>query len=222
MAKRIIKLAVNVANEVNADPRTEGLLRLVFLPNYRVTAMETICPGSDLSEQISTAGKEASGTGNMKLMMNGAVTIGTLDGANIEIRDAVGEENFFLFGLTTEEVQGLRGGYDPEGIIHQDEDLRRVVEMLRNGRFNRYEPGIFDPIVDSFTSPHDPWLTAADFRSYVEAQRAAAEAYQDRERWTRMSILNTAASGVFSTDRTITEYNADIWRLDPVKPRPIG
>ncbi len=222
MAKRIIKLVVNVANEINADPRTEGLLRLVFLPNYRVTAMETICPGSDLSEQISTAGKEASGTGNMKLMMNGAVTIGTLDGANIEIRDAVGEENFFLFGLTTEQVQATRGHYDPQGIIAGDEDLRRVIEMLRNGRFNRYEPGIFDPIVDAVTSPHDPWLTAADFRAYVDAQRAAAAAYRDQERWTRMSILNAAAAGIFSTDRTIGEYNQDIWRLDPIQPLPIA
>lgn len=216
MAKRIIKLINNVAAVINADPVTEGRLRLAFLPNYRVTAMEQIAPGTDLSEQISTAGKEASGTGNMKFMMNGALTIGTLDGANIEIREEAGEENFFLFGLTAEEVETARRHYDPAGIIAADEDLRRVMELLSCGLFNPFEEGIFAPILQSIASPEDPWLTAADFRSYLDAQQRAAKAYQDEERWTRMSILNCSASGRFSSDRTIAEYNRDIWRLKTV------
>lgn len=216
MAKRIIKLVNNVAKVINADPEVGDKLKLVFLPNYRVSAMEIICPGADLSEQISTAGKEASGTGNMKFMMNGAMTIGTLDGANIEIREEVGDENFFLFGLTEEEVEATRMNYDPVSIINGDEDLKRVMQLLESGHFNRFESHIFDSIVQSIKSPYDPWMTAADFRSYVEAQKLAASAYQDQEAWTRMSILNTAASGKFSSDRTIEEYNREIWKLDPV------
>jgi starch phosphorylase len=216
MAKLIIKFVNNVAHAINADPDTEGLLRMAFLPNYRVSAMEVICAGTDLSEQISTAGKEASGTGNMKFMMNGAVTIGTLDGANIEIRDAVGEDNFFLFGLTAEEVEQTRAHYDPNGIIAGDSDLLEVMGLLESGHFSQFEPGIFGPIVDSIRNPDDPWVTAADFHDFVLAQRRAAEAYLDRERWVRMSIMNTATSGHFSTDRTIEEYNRDIWKLDPV------
>jgi starch phosphorylase len=218
MAKRIIKLINNVSSVINRDAETAGLLKMAFLPNYRVTAMEYICPGTDLSEQISTAGKEASGTGNMKFMLNGALTIGTLDGANIEIRQEVGAENFFLFGLTAEEVEAMRGHYDPESVINGNEDLRRVMHLLESGHFNQFEPGIFDPIIHSIKSPHDPWMTAADFPSYVEAQRRAAAAYLDQEQWTRMSILNCAASGKFSTDRTISEYNRDIWKLEPVSP----
>ncbi len=218
MAKRIIKLINNVAAVINADPVTEGRLRLAFLPNYRVTAMQIIAPGADLSEQISTAGKEASGTGNMKFMMNGALTIGTLDGANIEIREEAGAENFFLFGLTAEEVEELRHHYDPAAIIAADEDLGRVMQLLESGYFNQFEPGIFDPILQAITSPHDPWLTAADFASYVDAQKRVAATYHDQESWTRMSILNTAASGRFSTDRTIAEYNREIWKLEAVAP----
>ncbi len=171
-------------------------LKVAFLPNYRVSAMEVIAPAADLSEQISTAGKEASGTGNMKFMMNGAVTIGTLDGANIEIREAVGDENFFLFGLTAEEVAERREDYRPNEIIEADADLQRVMHMLESGHFNQFEPGLFDPIIRSIRNPHDPWLMAADFRSYLDAQQRAAAAYRDPARWTRMSILNTASSGV--------------------------
>jgi starch phosphorylase len=211
----IIKLINNVAAVVNADPDARELLRLVFLPNYRVSAMEIICPGTDLSEQISTAGKEASGTGNMKFMMNGAVTIGTLDGANIEIREEAGADNFFLFGLTAEEVVARRAAYDPAAIVRDHAALSNVIALLRSGHFNLHEPGIFDPILDSIMSPSDPWMTIADFPSYVEAQAEAARAYRDRERWTRMSILNTAHSGRFSTDRTMREYNEQIWRLAP-------
>lgn len=216
MAKRIIKLVNAVAKVINDDPATGGLLKIVFLPDYRVSAMEIICPGADLSEQISTAGKEASGTGNMKFMMNGALTIGTLDGANIEILEEAGSENFFLFGLNAEEVEAMRGHYDPNAIIAADEDFSRVMHLLESGHFNLFEPGIFDPIMASIRNPHDPWLTAADFRSYVDAQRSVAAAYRDQEHWTRMSILNTAASGKFSSDRTIADYNRDIWHLPTV------
>ncbi|MBM4200038.1 MAG: glycogen/starch/alpha-glucan phosphorylase [Gammaproteobacteria bacterium] len=216
MAKLIIKLINNVATVVNRDPALKDFLRVAFLPNYRVSAMEVICPGTDLSEQISTAGKEASGTGNMKFMMNGALTIGTLDGANIEIRREVGAENFFLFGLTAEEVEVTRAHYDPMSVIEADEDLKRVMNLLESGYFNQYEPGLFEPIVHAVRSAYDPWMTAADFASYVLAQQQAATAYRDQDHWTRMSILNTAASGQFSTDRTIGEYNRDIWKLRPI------
>lgn len=222
MAKRIIKLVGAVGQVVNSDPDTEGLLKLVFLPDYRVSAMEVICAGADLSEQISTAGKEASGTGNMKFMMNGALTIGTLDGANIEIREEAGAENFFLFGLTAAEAEAMRGHYNPAAIIGGDEDLRRVLQLLESGHFNMFEPGIFDPIIHAIHSPHDPWLTAADFHGYVNAQREVAKAYRDREHWTRMSIINTAASGKFSSDRTILDYNRDIWHLPHVPAKPIS
>lgn len=217
MAKKIIKLINNVANVINHDPDVGDKLKLVFLPNYRVSAMEKICPGADLSEQISTAGKEASGTGNMKFMMNGALTIGTLDGANIEIREEVGDDNFFLFGLTEDQVEKLRHHYDPVAIINQDEDLQRVMNLLECGHFNQFEPGIFDGIIGSMKSPHDPWVTIADFRSFVDAQKRVEAAYQDKDRWTRMSIINCANSGKFSTDRTISEYNDELWKLKPVK-----
>ena len=216
MAKKIIKLINNVANVINHDPEVGDKLKLIFLPNYRVSAMEKICPGADLSEQISTAGKEASGTGNMKFMMNGALTIGTLDGANIEIREEVGDENFFLFGLTEDQVEDLRNCYNPSAIIAQDEDLKRVMGLLECGHFNQFEPNTFDGIIDSLKSPHDPWVTIADFRSFVDAQKLVEVAYRDKERWTKMSIINCANSGKFSTDRTISEYNNELWKLTPV------
>jgi starch phosphorylase len=216
MAKKIIKLINNISSVINNDPEVGDRLKLIFLPNYRVSAMEKICPGADLSEQISTAGKEASGTGNMKFMMNGSLTIGTLDGANIEIREEVGEENFFLFGLTEAEVEGLRGHYNPQAYIDQDGDLQGVMRLLECGHFNQFEPGIFDDVIASIKSPHDPWMTIADFRSYIDAQRRVEQAWQDQEQWTRMSILNTAASGKFSTDRTIADYNREIWKLSQV------
>jgi len=219
MAKLIIKLINNVAQVVNSDPAVGDMLKVAFLPNYNVTAMETICPGTDLSEQLSTAGKEASGTGNMKFMMNGALTIGTLDGANIEIREEVGEDNFFMFGLTSEDVEKLRWNYDPEGVISRDNDLQRVMNLLRSGHFNLFDACLFDPIISAICSPQDPWMVAADFRSFVDAQQRVAAVYQDRERWTRMSIMNTACSGKFSTDRTINDYNEEIWHL---KAMPVG
>jgi starch phosphorylase len=220
MAKLVIKLINNVGKIINNDPEVGDLLKVVFLPNYRVSAMERICPGADLSEQISTAGKEASGTGNMKFMMNGAITIGTLDGANVEILEEVGADNFFLFGLTAEQVNETRRDYRPWEIVEHDKDLHGVMQLLRSGYFNQFEPGLFNPVMDSITSPHDPWVTAADFRGFIDAQERVAEAYRDTERWTRMSILNTACSGKFSTDRTMLDYNRDIWKLKPTSPYP--
>ena len=216
MAKNVIKLINNVSSVINTDPAMRGRLQLVFYPDYNVSAMELICPAADLSEQISTAGKEASGTGNMKFMMNGAVTIGTLDGANVEILEAVGEENFFLFGLTVDDIPAYRENYDPQSIIDSDRDFRRVMRLLDNGHFNQFEPGILDDVIAAVRNPDDPWMTAADFRNYLDEQELAGIAYQDRERWTRMSILNSAKSGRFSTDRTMQDYNRDIWHLDKI------
>jgi glycogen phosphorylase len=220
-AKSIIKLISNVAKVVNSDPDVGDLLKVAFLPNYRVSAMEVICTGADLSEQISTAGKEASGTGNMKFMMNGAITIGTLDGANIEIMDEVGEENFFLFGLTADQVAETRRDYCPRELIAADKDLNAVMKLLQSGHFNQFERRQFDDILASINSAHDPWLTAADFRGFIDAQERVAATYRDPERWTRMSILNTASSGKFSTDRTMLEYNSAIWQLTPVAAGPL-
>jgi len=216
MAKNVIKLINNVASVINTDPAMNGRLQLVFYPDYNVSGMELICPAADLSEQISTAGKEASGTGNMKFMMNGAVTIGTLDGANVEILEAVGEENFFLFGLTVDEIPAVCEGYDPQSIINADKDFRRVMRLLDNGHFNRFEPHVLDEVLAAVRDPRDPWMTAADFRAFVDAQEAAGQAYQNQQRWTRMSILNTAASGRFSSDRTMRDYNEDIWHLEAI------
>ena len=216
-AKTIIKLINSIAEVINKDPDVGDRLKVAFLPNYRVSSMEVIAPAADLSEQISTAGKEASGTGNMKFMMNGAVTIGTYDGANIEILDAVGEDNFFLFGMKENEVAKLQKHYDPESFIRDDPDLEGIMDLLESGHFNRWEQGIFDELLQSLRNPHDPWMTLADFRSFIDTQEQVSQAFQDQERWTRMSILNTANSGFFSTDRTMQEYNRDIWKLEPVE-----
>ena len=216
VAKLIVKLINDVAAVVNAEPKAKDLLKLVFLPNYRVSAMEVICPATELSEQISTAGKEASGTGNMKFMMNGALTIGTLDGANIEIRDAVGEDNFFLFGLTAEEVGTARANYRPDEIISADPDIQRVMNLLESGHFNQTEPGIFSMLTGGLRNPHDQWLTIADFRSFIDAQKQVNDAYRNQKEWNRMSILKTANSGWFSSDRTISQYAQEIWNVNAV------
>jgi len=216
MAKTTIKFINAVAEVVNGDPAVGDLLRVAFLPNYRVSLMEVICPAADLSEQISTAGKEASGTGNMKFMMNGALTIGTLDGANIEIREEVGDAHFFLFGKTTEEIAQLRPHYDPAAVIAADDDLKRVLALIRCGHFNPVEPGIFDDILHALADWGDYWMTCADFADYCATQRRVDALYADQERWTESSILNTSASGKFSTDRTIRDYNREIWKLTPV------
>ncbi|NLC37320.1 MAG: glycogen/starch/alpha-glucan phosphorylase, partial [Alcaligenaceae bacterium] len=167
--------------------------------------------------QISTAGMEASGTGNMKFMINGALTLGTLDGANVEIREEVGEENFFLFGLRAEEVEKLARNHNPQDFIDRDSDLRAVIQLLEAGHFNQHEYGLFDDLIAAVKIYGDPWMTLADFRSYADAQEQAAQAFADKERWTTLSILNTARSSKFSTDRTMQDYNNEIWKLDPVQ-----
>lgn len=220
MAKSIIKCINDVSRTILTDPATSDKLRLVFFPDYNVSAMEIICPATELSEQISTAGKEASGTGNMKLMMNGAITIGTLDGANIEILEALGNESFFLFGLTVDEIRATMTRYDPASIVERDRDLARVVELMKGDKFRHSDSGAIDTILSSILAPTDPWMTAADFRTYVDAQQRANDCYRDIDRWTDMSIHNTAASGRFSTDRTMREYNAEIWHLEPIDLDP--
>ncbi|WP_235890072.1 glycogen/starch/alpha-glucan phosphorylase [Maribrevibacterium harenarium] len=213
MAKTIIKLVNSVAEVVNSNPKCEKWLKVAFIPDYKVSFMEVIAPAADLSEQISTAGKEASGTGNMKFMMNGACTIGTLDGANIEIREAVGAENFFLFGLDSTQVEEARLSYDPNALIDADSDFKRVMNLIESGHFNQSEPGIFDSVSASIRSRYDAWMTAADFRGFVNTQKSVAETYKARERWLEMSILNTSCSGRFSSDRTIRNYNDEIWKV---------
>ena len=211
MAKLIIKLINSVADIVNRDPVSADRLRVVFIPNFNVTVGQLVYPAADVSEQISLAGKEASGTGNMKFALNGALTIGTLDGANIEIREKVGEENFFLFGLTTEEVFSTReSGYNPGHYYESDADLREAIDWVASGQFSGGDAKLFRPIVDSLLY-YDEYMLCADFGSYLACHQEVAEAYADQERWTTMSILNAARSGFFSSDRTIAEYNRDIW-----------
>ncbi len=211
MAKRIIHLANAVASTVNADPAASGHLRVMFVPNYRVSLAEKLIPAADLSEQISTAGQEASGTGNMKFAMNGALTIGTLDGANVEIRDAVGAENFFLFGLTVAEVEARKAaGYVPAEIYDREARLREVIDAIALGRFSPDEPGRFRPIVDALMR-EDRFLLFADYLSYLEAQAAVDERYLDSARWTESAILNVARMGRFSSDATIRDYAREIW-----------
>ena len=216
MAKLIIKLIHSVAAVVNVDPDVRGRLRVAFLPDYNVKNCRRIFPAADLSEQISTAGKEASGTGNLKFALNGALTIGTLDGANVEIREAVGAEHFFLFGLAVEEVQGLRAaGYRPGEYAEADPELRGVLEAIASGELSGGDREVFRPLVDDLLH-HDPFLVLADYRAYVDAQAEVERAWRDDERWTRASILNTARSGRFSSDRSIYEYCRDIWKVEPV------
>jgi len=217
-AKMIIKLVSSVADVANHDPHVRGRLAVAFLRNYRVSLAERIFPAAELSEQISTAGKEASGTGNMKFALNGALTIGTLDGANVEIREEVGAENFFLFGLTVDQVSSLRRrGYDPVAYYHNDRRLKGVLDALAGGVFSPEEPGLFRPVVDSLLGGGDPYMVLADFSAYCACHEEVERAYRDPERWTRMAILNVARSGKFSSDRTIREYAEQIWRVEPVR-----
>ncbi|MCC7486167.1 MAG: glycogen/starch/alpha-glucan phosphorylase [Burkholderiales bacterium] len=216
MAKRIIKLINSVAEVVNGDPEVSDLMRVVFLPNFNVKESQVIYPAADLSEQISLAGKEASGTGNMKFAMNGAATIGTLDGANVEIREEVGATNFFLFGLTVEEVRAARdAGYRPRDRYERDPELRAAVDLVAGGHFSHGDRDLFRPLVDALLH-HDEYLLFADYRSYIERQDEVACAYRDPERWVELSILNVARSGKFSSDRAIREYCREIWRVSPV------
>ncbi|HWK47359.1 MAG TPA: glycogen/starch/alpha-glucan phosphorylase [Stellaceae bacterium] len=218
MAKLIIHLINSVAARVNSDERIGDRLKVVFLPNYNVSLAEIIIPAADLSEQISTAGTEASGTGNMKLALNGALTIGTEDGANIEIRDQVGDENIFIFGHTTSEVQALRaGGYDPHRIYDENVELRRVLNQIGSGYFSADEPGRFQPIIDALLRHGDHYLLLADFAAYVDAQDRVDRRFRQTEKWTKRAILNVAGMGPFSSDRAIKEYADEIWHVEPVK-----
>jgi starch phosphorylase len=219
MAKLIIKLINSVADVVNNDADVAGRLKVVFLPDFNVKHAHAIYPAADLSEQISTAGKEASGTGNMKFSMNGALTIGTLDGANIEIREAVGEENFFLFGLTTDEVHTLKiQGYDPMRCVESNSELKGVIDLLARGFLSNGDPSLFRPLADSLLY-RDEYMLMADYQSYIECQDRVDKAYRNQELWTKMSILNVARIGGFSSDRSIRDYAEKIWNVKPVKIR---
>jgi glycogen phosphorylase len=217
MAKLIIKLITSIGDVVNRDPDVRGRLKVLFLKNYSVKFAQWVYPAADLSEQISTAGKEASGTGNMKFAMNGALTIGTLDGANVEIREEVGAENFFLFGLTEEEVVAKkRQGYNPREYYESNAELKRVIDRIASGFFSHGDPHLFAPLVDHLLH-HDTYMLLADYRSYIECQDKVSQAYKDQEQWTRMAILNVARMGKFSSDRSIRDYCEDFWNVKPVK-----
>jgi len=213
MAKLIIKLINSVGEIINNDQDVKHRLKVVFLPNYNVTFGQKVYPAADLSEQISTAGKEASGTGNMKFAMNGALTIGTLDGANIEIRDAVGHENFFLFGLTADQVSSqLSEGYHPRAIYESNPFLREIIDALASGRFSHGDGSLFRPLLEQLLN-HDPYLLFADYQSYIDCQDQVSKTYRDQEKWSRMAILNAARMGQFSSDRSIRDYAQNIWRI---------
>jgi glycogen phosphorylase len=215
-AKLIIKLANSVAEVIERDPLVRRKLRVVFVPDFNVKLGHIIYPAADLSEQISTAGKEASGTGNMKFALNGAMTIGTLDGANVEIREQVGADNFFLFGLTAEQVeQRKRAGYRPWQEYEANAELREVIDLIASGHFSHGDRGLFRPLVESLLG-HDEYMVLADFAAYVQSQEAVNRAWQDRDLWTKMSILNVARCGKFSSDRSIREYCLDIWKVHPM------
>jgi starch phosphorylase len=217
-AKLIIRLACAVASTINRDRAIDGLLRVVFLPNYRVSLAERVIPAADVSQQISTAGYEASGTGNMKFSLNGALTVGTLDGANVEIREAVGAENFFLFGLTAEEVLALRAkGYRPYDYYQRDPELKVVVDMIAAGHFLPQEPGAFRPLMDELLG-HDQYMLMADFRAYCEVQERVARVWLDQEEWSRQAVLNVARMGAFSSDRTVQQYAGEIWGVQALSP----
>ncbi len=222
-AKAIIKLINNVAEVVNNDKSIKGKLKVVFIENYRVSNAEWIFAAADVSEQISTASKEASGTGNMKFMLNGAVTLGTMDGANVEIVEEVGKENAFIFGLSSDEVISYEnnGGYNPREIYNTDQDIRMVMTQLINGFYSPEDPELFRELYNSLLDSNggsraDQYFILKDFRSYAEAQKRVEEAFRDEAGWARMAMLNVAKSGKFSSDRTIEEYVQDIWHLDRV------
>jgi starch phosphorylase len=219
-AKLMIRLIHGVAKEISKDPVARKLLRIVFVPDFNVKNAQRIYPAADLSEQISTAGKEASGTGNMKFALNGALTIGTLDGANVEIRDLVGDENFFLFGLTAEEVAALKaGGYRPEELLARDRELAELLQWLGGGDFSPKEPGLFEPVIRTLVET-DPYCVLADFRSYVACQQIVDAERADLGAWTARAIRNVAGMAPFSSDRAIEEYATRIWRV-PRVPIPV-
>jgi glycogen phosphorylase len=218
MAKTVIKLINDVANTVNNDPRVKGLLKVVFIPNYSVSLAEIIIPAADLSEQISTAGTEASGTGNMKFGLNGALTIGTLDGANVEMRENVGPDNIFIFGNTADQVEQIRiNGYQPRSYYESNPMLREVLDQVRDGVYAQGQSDRFQSVFDTLVNYGDNYQLLADFASYVDAQDAVDALYKNQDEWTRKAILNVAGMGAFSSDRTIAEYADAIWRAQPVK-----
>jgi starch phosphorylase len=215
MAKLMIKLVTAVAEVINNDPDIRGRLSVYFLPNYNVKTGHAVYAMADLSEQISLAGKEASGTGNMKFSMNGALTIGTLDGANVEIREEVGAENFFLFGMTVKEVASTKsGGYQPMDFYQNNDELRGVIDLISSGYFSQGDQDLFRPLIDSLLY-HDEYLLLADYQSYIDCQERVGRIFQDKKRWTRMSILNVANMGKFSSDRSINDYCRKIWQVHP-------
>jgi starch phosphorylase len=215
ICKLIIKLIHNVSAVVDADPAARDMLRVVFVPNYDVSLAQRIMPAAELSEQISTAGYEASGTGNMKYTINGALTIGTLDGANVEIREEVGDENFFLFGLKTEELAAMRASYNPRQYYEENKELKQAIDQISEGYFSPDLPQLFQPIISSLFD-RDQYFVLADYASYMECQERVDKAYRDKDRWTRMAVLNVARSGKFSSDRAIREYAETIWNILPV------
>jgi starch phosphorylase len=215
MAKLIIRLIHGVAAVINSDPLVSQVLRVVFIPDFNVKNAHPIYPAADLSEQISTAGKEASGTGNMKFAMNGALTIGTLDGANVEIRAAVGAENFFLFGMNAREVAGRKAsGYRPRDLYESNAELRAALDLIGSGAFSNGDRDLFRPLVDSLLT-RDDYMLLADYQSYIDCQARVSDTYRDQAAWTRMSILNTARVGRFSSDRSIRDYCRTIWKVEP-------
>jgi starch phosphorylase len=218
LAKLIIKFIENMAGTIDGDPVTQGRLKVLFLPEYDVTLAERLIPASDVSNQISTAGYEASGTSNMKFMMNGALTIGTRDGATIEMAQEAGEENFFLFGLTAEQVAESRGWYNPHWHYEHEPESRAALDLISSDYFSRNEPGIFSPIYDTLLTNGDHYMHLADLKAYLEADQRLRELYADSDKWVRKAILNVAGSGKFSSDRTIAEYASQIWG---VKPCPV-
>ena len=213
MSKMVIRLICHVAEMINSDPDTNKVIRVAFLPNYRVTLAERVIPAADVSEQISTAGYEASGTGNMKLALNGAVTVGTLDGANIEIMEEVGNENIFIFGLNADEASALKSSHKPYECYLEDPYLKKVIDLIKKGFFSPEDPKVFHPLLENLLY-HDPFLVMADFADYVRCQKEVNEVYKDKTRWTRMAILNVARVGKFSSDRTILDYNSRIWNAE--------
>jgi starch phosphorylase len=216
MAKLIINLINNVGNIVNNDPAVRNLLKVVFIPNYGVSLAETIIPGANLSEQISTAGYEASGTGNMKFAMNGALTIGTLDGANVEMQEEIGAENIFIFGHTVDQLRELGGkGYNPWHYYHSNPDLRRILDAIQHGHFSQHEHDLFKPIVDQLLTHGDRFFHLADFQLYIEEQQKVNSLYLKTAEWQSKSILNVARMSKFSSDRTIQEYASQIWKVGP-------
>ena len=215
LAKVIIKFLNNLAGTIDGDPRVRGKLKVVFLPEYCVSLAERLIPAADVSNQISTAGYEASGTSNMKFMMNGALTLGTRDGATIEMAQEAGEENFFLFGLTADQVAGSRGWYSPRWHYENETETRAALDLIASDYFSRYEPGIFEPLHHTLFAGGDHYMHLADLMSYLDTDRRLCELYADADGWARKAILNIAGSGKFSSDRTIAEYAADIWGIKP-------